>query len=54
MQGQGRGRGGGMGVGRGPGGNCVCPNCGERVPHKRSIPCAEMKCPKCGINMVRE
>ncbi len=57
--GQGRGMGGGAGQGRGfggrgPDGNCVCPACGEKVPHKRGVPCMEMKCPKCGSNMVRE
>jgi ribosomal protein S26 len=57
-QGQGRGgmgRGFGRGgMGRGPGGNCVCPNCGEKVPHERGIPCAQVRCPKCGTPMIRE
>lgn len=62
--GQGGGRGRGAGGGRrgrmggarraGPGGNCVCPSCGEKVPHERGIPCFERKCPKCGTAMVRE
>ncbi len=55
--GQGRGRGSGQGGGfghRGPGGNCVCPDCGEKVPHKRGVPCVDMKCPKCGASMIRE
>ena len=60
----GRGRGGGgrgQGMGRmggpkaaGPGGNCVCPSCGERVPHVVGRPCYDMTCPKCGTRMVRE
>ncbi len=49
---RGRGRQGGYGLG--PGGNCVCPNCGEKAPHARGIPCYEQKCPKCGSPMTRE
>ncbi len=48
------GRGGGRGRGLGPNGNCVCTNCGEKVPHQRGVPCNEQKCPKCGGMMVRE
>jgi len=54
--GRGRGQGGrGMGGGRGlgPGGNCVCPKCGYSIPHERGMPCYQMKCPKCGTQMVR-
>ncbi len=55
--GQGRGQGGGMGKGGGrgvgPGGNCVCPQCGASMPHKRGVPCYEIKCPKCGAVMNR-
>jgi hypothetical protein len=40
--------------GAGPGGNCVCPSCGEKVSHLQGTPCFNMKCPKCGGNMVRE
>jgi hypothetical protein len=60
MAGKGRGQGPsgggrGMGGGRrlGSGGECVCPGCGERSPHKRGLPCFEMKCPKCGLSMTR-
>ena len=57
-QGSGRGRGMGRGFGNlqgsGPGGNCVCPACGEKVFHQAGKPCASMNCPKCGIRMVRE
>lgn len=63
----GRGRGGGGGGGRGggrggrmggptaggPGGECVCPNCGEKTPHTAGQPCSQMKCPKCGASMTR-
>ncbi len=65
---QGRGRGGfgsGRGQGRGgrgrmggnaagPGGYCVCPSCGKKVPHKPGKPCTTMKCPNCGTKMIRE
>jgi hypothetical protein len=53
----GMGRGGRMAGNRpgvGPVGNCICPRCGEKVPHQRAIPCYNLKCPKCGIGMVRE
>ena len=61
------GAGGGFGGGRaggrgrmggprsaGPGGICVCPQCGEKVPHKIGTPCYEMTCPKCGTRLTRE
>ena len=50
-QGGGRGRGGGFGAG--PGGDCICPNCGERVSHQLGKPCFEQKCPKCGTALTR-
>jgi predicted amidophosphoribosyltransferase len=52
-----RGAGGGRSVGSygaGPGGNCVCPNCGAKVPHMRGEPCVGKDCPQCGTKMVRE
>jgi hypothetical protein len=38
----------------GPGGNCQCPNCGEKTVHERGVPCYGQQCPKCGKAMVRE
>jgi hypothetical protein len=38
----------------GPGGYCVCPSCGEKVPHKLGTPCYTVNCPKCGTRMMRE
>jgi len=56
-RGMGRGggrRGGGGGFGAGPGGDCICPKCGEREPHTLGSPCFEKKCPTCGEVMTRE
>ena len=56
--GAGQGRGGGRGrmggFGAGPAGNCVCPQCGNKVSHQRGQPCNQIKCPKCGTIMTRE
>jgi hypothetical protein len=62
--GAGSGRGGGMGRGAGQGrmggqaagigGYCVCPSCGEKVPHQQGVPCNQIECPKCGTTMTRE
>ncbi len=51
MASRGKAMGGGRGLG--PGGECVCPKCGERQPHERGNPCFDMKCPKCGSSMTR-
>ncbi|NLF10756.1 MAG: hypothetical protein GX597_03100 [Anaerolineaceae bacterium] len=62
--GGGRGAGGGRGQGRGPGrmggkaagpgGGCVCPNCGYKLPHQVGLPCYDQQCPRCGSAMTRE
>ena len=52
-QARGRGMGRGGRGGSGPGGECVCPSCNARVAHQAGVPCFTVKCPKCGIPMVR-
>ena len=50
-----RGEGQGQGKPRqGDGGTdiCICPKCGEEVPHTRGTPCNASKCPKCGTALV--
>jgi predicted amidophosphoribosyltransferase len=38
----------------GAGGTCLCPKCGERMPHTRGQPCQDLRCPNCGAKMLRE
>ena len=53
-KGRGMGRGGrGGGYGLGPGGNCICPNCGNKTQHQVGVPCYNQQCPKCGAMMTR-
>ncbi|MHA1347829.1 MAG: hypothetical protein ACTSO3_15620 [Candidatus Heimdallarchaeaceae archaeon] len=40
--------------GLGPSGMCICPKCGNKIPHQRSTPCIQLECPKCGSKMFRE
>jgi cation diffusion facilitator family transporter len=40
--------------GEGPDGYCACPKCGYKIPHERGIPCADLKCTKCNLNLKRE
>lgn len=41
-------------AGAGPGGNCVCPDCGKKIPHRQGVPCYDLSCPDCGSKMMRE
>ncbi|MGD8786836.1 MAG: hypothetical protein PVJ60_05390 [Phycisphaerales bacterium] len=52
-RGKGRGRMGGQ-FAAGPGGSCVCPKCGKKVPHIVGEPCNRQGCPECGTIMTRE
>lgn len=40
-------------AGAGPGGTCVCPRCGAKVPHAAGQPCTDLTCPVCGNQMIR-
>ena len=39
--------------GQGPGGFCVCPKCGYKMPHGKGNPCSNLSCPNCQINLDR-
>jgi predicted amidophosphoribosyltransferase len=41
-------------LGMGSGGFCVCPKCGQKIPHQRGVPCQQERCPHCNVKMVRE
>ncbi|KPA16455.1 hypothetical protein MHK_003336 [Candidatus Magnetomorum sp. HK-1] len=32
---------------------CICPECHQTIMHQASVPCFQMKCPKCGTPMAR-
>jgi hypothetical protein len=38
----------------GPGGDCICPKCGSRKPHRDGVPCQQERCPDCGAKLLRE
>ena len=41
-------------AGQGPGGYCVCPACGYKIPHERGVPCSTLRCPKDNIPLQRK
>lgn len=49
LDGRGRSR-----SGAGPGGYCVCPQCGEKIIHRRGVACTSLECTKCGSSLVRD
>lgn len=53
-RGGGRGRMDGKRPGAGPAGDCVCPKCGTKSPHRAGVPCYSVNCPKCAAPMARE
>jgi hypothetical protein len=34
-----------------PGSDCICPNCGFKMPGNIAVPCYHRSCPKCGTPM---
>jgi len=40
-------------AGKGPDGDCVCEKCGYKTPHQRGVPCSNLKCPNCNVNLKR-
>ncbi len=34
--------------------DCVCPECGFKISHKRGVPCRNVSCPKCNIALYRK
>ena len=40
--------------GKGPGGWCVCPTCGYKIPHQPGAPCSTIQCQNCKINLERK
>ncbi len=40
-------------TGKGPDGHCVCEKCGYSTPHQKGVPCSNLKCPKCNLNLKR-
>lgn len=49
-RGDGQGK-GGKRQGDGGAAVCVCPKCGHEQKHEKGVPCAKMKCEKCGTTM---
>jgi NAD-dependent SIR2 family protein deacetylase len=37
----------------GSGGECICPKCETRTPHRDGVRCQDERCPKCDAKMLR-
>lgn len=35
-------------------GSCLCPNCGKKKPRQDGESCAEVICPQCGSQMMKD
>lgn len=33
---------------------CVCPVCEAKIGHTHGVPCRQIKCPTCGVNLMRD
>jgi ferredoxin len=45
----------GQGLGHGPVSSpCVCPQCGYTTSHNQGIPCSSLRCPTCGVPLMRQ
>ncbi len=41
-------------MGLGPNGECVCHRCGYETRHQAGVPCQEVRCPDCGVKLMRK
>jgi len=37
----------------GEGGECICPKCETRIPHRQGVRCHDEPCPQCGAKLLR-
>jgi len=33
---------------------CVCPQCGYSITHEQGVPCSSLRCPTCGVPLMRQ
>ncbi|MEA3449457.1 MAG: cation diffusion facilitator family transporter [Patescibacteria group bacterium] len=39
--------------GKGPDGYCICEKCGYKISHQKGVPCSNLKCHNCNVNLKR-